>query len=398
MIMHNNIHNAKSKIIAFPILVLCFILSNCNSNIVKNDGEHENNIEHGTVYFEEGRFAAWPANHGIWSWENEILVGFVEASHEEKTGHTYDQSTARDKYARSRDGGLTWVIEDSYEKGQTGWRYNNRLPDDKAESPTELKESIDFNHPDLALTFLRATNQTGPSHFYYSYNRGNLWNGPYEIPRLGTRGIITRTDYIIDGKHELTAFLTVAKSDDREGRIVCVRTTDGGINWEIVSWIGPEPGRFDIMSSSLRLSGSEILTSIRTRKGDGQDLITSYLSEDNGETWERLRDPVVDTGRGGSPPALVQLNDGRLALGYIYRSQYGSRVNVRFSSDNGRSWSDEIVLRCGDGANRDVGYPRMVQRPDGKLLLIYYWNNVGLEEAKPYRYIASTLFDPDKWK
>ncbi len=109
-------------------------------------------------------------------------------------------------------------------------------------------------------------------------------------------------------------------------------------------------------------------------------------------------DPVADTERGDSPPALSNLDDGRLALGYIYRSQYGSRVNVRFSSDNGKTWSDEIVLRCGDGANRDVGYPRMVQRPDGKLLLIYYWNNVGRKGAKPYRYIASTIFNPDTWK
>jgi hypothetical protein len=71
---------------------------------------------------------------------------------------------------------------------------------------------------------------------------------------------------------------------------------------------------------------------------------------------------------------------------------------VRFSSDNGESWSDEVVLRSGDGANRDAGYPRMVQRPDGKLVLIYYWNNANDEDSTPYRYIASTIFDPGKWK
>lgn len=118
---------------------------------------------------------------------------------------------------------------------------------------------------------------------------------------------------------------------------------------------------------------------------------------DNGKTWGRLKDPVADTGRGGSPPALVKLADGRLALGYAYRSEYGSRMNVRFSSDKGNSWSDEIVLRGGDGASRDVGYPRMLQRPDGKIVIIYYWNNALTEGAKPYRYIAYTIFDPEKW-
>ncbi len=383
---------------SIPFLMVCSILFSCNGHTEKTEPAHETGVQHGAVYYAEGRFAGWPANHGMWIWDDEILVGFVEAAHREKTGHTYDQSTARDKYARSRDGGLTWSIEDAYERGQTGWRYNNVLPDDMAHSPTALSEGIDFAHPDLALTFLRATNHTGPSHFYYSYDRGNLWNGPFALPNMGTQGVATRTDYIVDGRHELTVFLTVAKSDDREGRVVCARTTDGGLSWERVSWVGPEPERFDIMPSSVRLSSSAILTVIRTRKGDGQDLLTSYLSQDNGETWERLKDPAADTGRGGSPPALVKLSDGRLALAHIHRSQYGSRVNVRFSSDNGRSWSDEIVLRSGDGANRDVGYPRMVERRDGKLVLTYYWNNSLQAGAQPYRYIVSTVFDPDMWK
>jgi hypothetical protein len=28
------------------------------------------------VYKQPRRFAGWPANHGIWSWGNEIVVGF----------------------------------------------------------------------------------------------------------------------------------------------------------------------------------------------------------------------------------------------------------------------------------------------------------------------------------
>ena len=29
------------------------------------------------VYQEPGHFAAWPANNGIWVWQDEILVGFT---------------------------------------------------------------------------------------------------------------------------------------------------------------------------------------------------------------------------------------------------------------------------------------------------------------------------------
>src|SRR5690606_3096337 len=101
---------------------------------------------------------------------------------------------------------------------------------------------------------------------------------------LETNGIATRTDYIINGKSELIAFFTVAKSNDKEGRILCSKTTDGGINWKKVAFVGPEPKGFDIMPSSLRLSSDELLTIIRSRTGNGQDLLTSYLSENNGET------------------------------------------------------------------------------------------------------------------
>ena len=33
-------------------------------------------VTHVKVYCEAGRFGGWPANHGIWSWGNEILVGY----------------------------------------------------------------------------------------------------------------------------------------------------------------------------------------------------------------------------------------------------------------------------------------------------------------------------------
>lgn len=390
----------KYNKISIVIYMILLFLSSCeHKNAVKTISK-EKEIKHSIVFYDEGRFAGWPANHGIWTWDNEILVGFVEAAHMDSEGfHTYDRSTATNKYARSKDGGETWTIEDAYEKGQTAWGFDNSISKEKADTPIPLNEPInDFTHSDFILTFLRHNNNNGPSHFYFSNNKGELWEGPYTFPDIDPNGVATRTDYIIEGKQELSAFLTVAKSNGREGRVVFSKTNDGGLNWEIISWITPEHEGFDIMPSSLRLSSNELITIIRTRTGNRQDLLTSYLSQDNGNTWEKLKDPVADTGRGGSPPALVKLRDGRLALAYIYRSQYGSRVNIRFSEDNGKSWSDEIILRYGDGATFDVGYPRMTQRPDGNLVLIYYWNNANQEPTKPYRYIASTIFDPDQWK
>ncbi len=349
-------------------------------------------IQHSVVYRQPARFAAWPANLGMWSWGEEILVGFVEAAHQDRGGfHSYDQSTARDTFARSLDGGVTWQIEDAYQQGQTGWRYTNRL--ERAVDPRALEDPIDFAHPDLALTFLRRTNDVGPSHFYVSRDRGRWWQGPYALPNLDTPGIATRTDYHAEGPRRLLAFFTVAKSDQKEGRVLAARTHDGGISWERVGWVGPEPEGFEIMPSSVRLSPGEILTVVRRHEADGEDLLSAYRSVDDGRTWHRIGNPVADTGYGGSPPALLSLGERGLVLVYVVRSNQGSRLEAIRSGDGGETWGQPVVLRA-DGATSDAGYPRMVQRPDGKLVVTYYWNHAAIESGEPWRYIAATLFDP----
>lgn len=393
-----DINSTRSKSPLIKTLLLIFVFLQSIPSFSQTDGKQ---IEHGTVFSEDGKYGGWPANHGIWSWGNELLVGFVEAPYNETAPgmHTYDIKSSGNKYARSLDGGVTWTITDAFDIGQKAWGHDNNIAPEKAVKPTPLTAPIpDFTASGFALTFLRHSNHNGPSHYYYSNNKGKSWEGAFIFPDLGTPGIANRTDYIVDGKQSLSVFITVAKSNKKEGRVALVRTEDGGLNWKLVSYITPEHEVFDIMPSSLRLSKSELLTTIRTRTKDGSNFISGYKSTDNGKTWTRLKNPAPDTGRGGSPPALAQLKDGRLALGYINRSDYGSRVHVRFSDDNGETWGDEVTLRSGDGANRDSGYPRLTQRADGKLVMVYYWNNVLLKKAKPYRYIASTIFDPNDWK
>ena len=67
---------------------------------------------HITVYEQPGRFAGWPANHGLWSWGNEIVVGFDAAPFVfREQGHAISHDHAPDQLlARSKDGGETWTI------------------------------------------------------------------------------------------------------------------------------------------------------------------------------------------------------------------------------------------------------------------------------------------------
>lgn len=86
---------------------------------------------------------------------------------------------------------------------------------------------------------------------------------------------------------------------------------------------------------------------------------------------------------------MVKLKDGRLALTYGFRhAPYG--IRARISEDKGKTWNPEIILRD-DGGNWDLGYPRTIQRDDGRMVTIYYFNDA----QSKYRYIAATIWNVD---
>ena len=353
-----------------------------------------NCTRHVKVYFEKDRFGGWPANHGIWSWGNEILVGFSRGYYKDlgDRHHIDRERPEAHMLARSRDGGETWSIEDPGAKGYllTDGAVLHGTPRPGIVVP-ELMESdggINFAHPDFALTLRTNSVDAGIGRFFYTYDRGSTWKGPYRLPNFGAPGIAPRTDYIVNGESDCMIFLTAAKSDSEEGRPLCARTTDGGKTWNRVSWIGPEPGGFSIMPASVRLSATEILVATRRREGPRR-WIQAYLSQDNGVSWNDLSEPVRDAGI-GNPPAMIRLSDGRICLLYGYRGKPYS-IRATLSGDGGRTWGEEILLRA-DGSSRDIGYVRAVQRPDGRVVGVYYFSD---DVTGPERYIAATIWDPD---
>jgi hypothetical protein len=364
-----------------PVLAILLALSGPASG-----AEKPTVIEHLTVYKEAGRYGGWPANHGIWSWGNEILVGFeLGYSKDNPRGHDIDYSKpAEHVLARSLDGGKTWKLERPEGlRPPAGAKIANVPSGMEGKAPVDCPGGIDFSHPGFVMTFRMTSIHDGESRFHYSLDRGRSWEGPCKLPNFGQPGIAARTDYLVSGKHELMAMVTAAKSNRREGRVIAVRTQDGGRSWHMQSYIGPEPDDYAIMPSSVRLGPADIVTAIRRR-----EWIDVYRSHDNGETWQFLNQGVNRTG--GNPPSMVRLTDGRLVLTYGYRLEpYG--IRARISANNGLKWGEEFVLRS-DGGGGDLGYPRTVVRPDGKLVTVYYFN----EDAGKERYIAGTIWDPGR--
>jgi hypothetical protein len=355
-------------------------------------------VEHVMVYHQKGRFGGWPANHGIWAWGDEILVGFSAGYHKDlgPERHNIDHDKPEEHLlARSLDGGKTWSIENPAEAhvllGTAGMRHGIVPPGYSEPEPVDCPGGIDFTHPDFAMTCRMSGVHTGVSRFYYSYDRGRSWKGPFRLPLFGQPGIAARTDYIVNGPRDCMLFLTASKNNEREGRPICVRTIDGGKTWELLSFIGPEPAGYAIMPSTVRLSPRELVTTIRRNQGGekARNWIEAWRSNDDGRSWSFVNEPVSDTGE-GNPPALIKLADGRLCLTYARRAQpFG--IFTKLSRDAGATWSDPITLRA-DGGGRDLGYTRAVQRPDGRVVTLYYFWDA---KTGPERYIAASIWSPE---
>jgi hypothetical protein len=357
-------------------------------------GEPPKVVRHVTVYREEGRFAGWPANHGIWSWGDEVLVGFSRGYYKDLGRfHHIDRDKPEEHIlARSKDGGLTWAVEIPQPPGALlgtrGMRHGTLPPGAPEEKLLDLDTPIEFTHPDFAFTLRMADTNAGTSRFYYSYDRGHTWKGPYRLPIFGQKGVMARPDYLVNGPHDCHVFLTASKSNGKEGRPFAARTTDGGLTWNRFGFIGPEPTGYSIMPSTVRLSPTDLVTTIR-RRDEPHSWIDAYASHDDGRTWTFLSKAVPDTGE-GNPPSLLKLADGRLAVVYGFRdAPFG--MFARFSADRGQTWGGPFTLRD-DGGGRDIGYPRSVIRPDGKVVSVYYFH----DRSGPTRYLAATIWDPGR--
>src|SRR4030042_212946 len=95
-----------------------------------------------TVFRKEGGFAGWPANGGLWSWGNEIVVGFkLRARKPGKDFHAIDRSRpATRAQARSLDGGETWQLEEP--------ALREPGPQNPALAP---RDEVGFDRPDFAI-------------------------------------------------------------------------------------------------------------------------------------------------------------------------------------------------------------------------------------------------------
>ena len=359
-------------------------------------------MKHVTVFRKSGEYAGWPANYGIWNWGDEIVTGFTLGSHSTDGGFHYRNKDQPFKtmQTRSIDGGLTWetiqapldapgnvaISADEHMNLGLGPVHLRTNP------PKTFDEEFDFSKPDFAILMARTgIRGTCESYFYITKDRCKNWLGPFSFPMFGLGGVAARTDIVSHQSHSnrCILLLTATKPDGDQGRVFCAETRDAGQSFQFLSWLREFPEGIENMPSTVRLSTGRLLTALRCRSSlESIGWIDLMYSDDEGINWHSLSRPVRGTGSAGNPPVLLLLSDGRLCLIYGYRGE-GAGVRYVTSTNSGRSWGREIILRD-DAGNHDVGYPRAIERPDGNVVVVYYHNDV----ADGDRYIAATIWKP----
>lgn len=358
---------------------------------------------HSIAAIEENKFHGWPANNGIWQWGDEILVGFTQGEYVVKNGHNIS-GIEKSMFSRSLNGGDTWVMFDP----------DNFLDDENIKwQPTGkrlLTTPLNFRHDGFAMRIFASGyhgNADPEGGFYYSYDRGATWNGPYYLGNIHNhkeligKEITARTDYIINGEKEMILFISANPQSPRKNRIASIRTIDGGITFDFVSWVTPINEDFNPhMSSTIQFSENKYILAHRNRyfgeSDDTKNSIEVYASQNGADEWKHLstvKQFDLTSGNNSNPPALIKLKDGRILC--IYGDRSHNRIAGKFSLDGGKTWEKEFIIREDfedlSNSNWDFGYPVLLQREDGKLVAIYYWAT----SKNPQQFIAVSILEPN---
>lgn len=146
-----------------------------------------------------------------------------------------------------------------------------------------------------------------------------------------------------------------------------VRSTDKGRSWQKPVEVARTPGRIFSEPSVLEAPSGKLLVMSREE-------VTGHIhqseSTDGGFTWSPARPLPL----WGYPTHCIRLLDGRLLIIYgRRRAPLGIRAAI--SKDEGRSWSEEIIVRDGitdSNQGFNMGYPSVIECQPGKLFTTYY--------------------------
>ena len=355
---------------------------------------------HVVVAYDPTKWAAVPANNGgngpTWQWGHEMLVGYSQGpfAAPETLHQTSSDGPFTSWLARSTDGGETW----------TTWRPHPYVGDPAQPAPPP--GDVDVSAPGFVLRVQgNGYHGNAGACWFYSQDKGTSWQGPFgfggllDHPELAGMEFTGRTAYLAEGSGNLLLFLSARRPSQGSklqvhltDKAFVARMTKGGKAFTFLSWIVPKDDPYRaVMPAPVRLSQDRLVAALR-RKSAHHNWIDAYASDDGGKSWHHLAQVGATedaNAYNGNPPALVRTFDGRLCCVYGHRSR--RQIIVRVSHDGGATWGPEMALRsdfASVNGQPDLGYPRLFQRPDGKLVTAYFWCTA----ERPQTHIEASIF------
>jgi hypothetical protein len=197
---------------------------------------------------------------------------------------------------------------------------------------------------------------SGDVYVVYSSDVGKTWTSPqYVYERHGTSSPIRP---LSTGRLALPMYRALALSDNNGG------------SWQTyqIPYTTATGQEISITETDVfERSNGDLFAIHRT---DGGTPMYFNLSSDKGQTWTS----AAPMGFSGHSPYLMSTREGILLLAYrgVIGNEQGWDTRVRYSLDEGQTWSDYSVVDNVTGA-----YPSMVQLDDGSVLITYYEEGAG---------------------
>jgi len=376
----------------------------------------------------------WPRQGGIWRWEDEILVAYIESPCEYKdpgeVGHGQEGIWKRGyvRLRRSLDGGATWtdagkLFDNSLpvEEQRRVLRWGDYRMDEFGRHVGPPREEIDIGFPEAILLMgrawcgeeTRAADGTGVrdnvTYCFRSPDRGYRWE---EVPSIlwphSTRTVVElANNYLKTEEGRLFCWLVgyggvegVAMPGGRTYSPQLYASDDQGRTWEFFSEI-----YCDVHN---RIAASYphvvVLPSGRwlcflgcwdQRAGARIRWTSVCASDDQGLNWSRPRRVQAWS----VSPFPLRLEDGRLVVVYMRRSPDPTGLYAVVSEDEGETWSAPACIRgdtiqAGPRGGIDGGYPVAVELDYGRIFTAYYWQHDDAEVPwhGGHKFIGGTYF------
>jgi hypothetical protein len=152
-----------------------------------------------------------------------------------------------------------------------------------------------------------------------------------------------------------------------QSHVFCLRSNDGGQSWNMAraanGQLSPSKQGF---TETFPIIGGDGKLFLMLRTGLGSPAFT-VSSSDSGQTWTNvIRTPIV-----AKHPLPTLLKDGTIVCSYQRRTAPPFGVRARFTSDQGKTWSAEIVLRDDVPISDGLAEPNTVELSDGTLFTAF---------------------------